>query len=135
MNVTGFSQNDGFVALNNSLIDVLAGGKVDKKYDFANPSLGLQGFEFSTAIRLRKQIYWVSLDVCREHFSENLCLAHRFVSDDVSIFALATREDNVLFSSFVNCVVWATIYAQENAIVGKQSNFMPFLPWFGKDFE
>ena len=52
VNVTPYSMDDGFLALNNSLIDVLAGAKVELKYDFANenenPKLRLQGFDFST---------------------------------------------------------------------------------------
>ena len=48
VNLTAFSQDDGFVKLNAGIIDVLAGGKVEKKYDFASPSLGLRGFDFST---------------------------------------------------------------------------------------
>jgi len=56
-------------------------------------------------------------------------------SDDLSIFALATREDNASFSSFVNCVVWATIYAEKESIGKEQNNQMPLLPWFGSEFE
>ena len=56
-------------------------------------------------------------------------------SHDLSIFALATREDNAIFSSFVNCVVLATIHAQEMAITKEASNFMSLKPWFGRDFD
>lgn len=57
------------------------------------------------------------------------------IRDDLSIFALATREDNPLFSSFVNCVVLALFHAQRLAIGKEQSNFMMLLPFFGEDFE
>ena len=56
-------------------------------------------------------------------------------SGDLSIFALATREEDISFSSFVNCVVWATIYAQQTSIAREESNAMPLLPWFGREFE
>ena len=57
-------------------------------------------------------------------------------SGNFSIFALATREEgNGIFSAFVNCVVLATIYAQEKSIVREESNDMPILPSFGREFE
>ena len=39
----------------------------------------------------------------------------------MSFFSLATREDDVLFSSFVNFIVMATIYAQEKGIKREES--------------
>jgi hypothetical protein len=56
-------------------------------------------------------------------------------SDDLSIFAFATREDNPAFSLFVNCVVWAIIYAEKKGITKEQSKWMPVMPWVGKEFE
>ena len=53
----------------------------------------------------------------------------------MSLFSLATREDDVLISSFVNCVVLATIYAQENEIKRRKSKEMPLLPVFGSEFK
>jgi len=48
---------------------------------------------------------------------------------------LATRENNVAFSSFVNCIVLATIYAQENSIERVDSNkLMPLMNIFGSEF-
>ena len=49
VNLPTFSENDNssFGALNNGTIDVLAGGRVEQKYDFeSSPSFG--GFQFST---------------------------------------------------------------------------------------
>ena len=49
VNLITFSENDSssFVALNNGTIDVLAGGRVEWKYEFeSSPSDG--GFQFST---------------------------------------------------------------------------------------
>ena len=45
-NMTFFSESDAFFALDNGTIDVLAGGRVRKKSDFASPPL--RGFQFST---------------------------------------------------------------------------------------
>jgi len=41
------SDESPFFALDNRSIDVLAGGRIEKKYDFASPPL-LGGFHFST---------------------------------------------------------------------------------------
>ena len=56
-------------------------------------------------------------------------------SDDVSFFALATREDSPIFSSLVNCVVLATIYAKENDITKKRNKEMPLLSLFGNELQ
>lgn len=49
VNFTTFSENDSnsFAALNDGTIDVLAGGRIEKKYDFGIPQL-LRGVHFST---------------------------------------------------------------------------------------
>ena len=47
---------------------------------------------------------------------------------------MATREVDSLFSSFVNIVVLATIYAQENDIVRSESRKMPLVSVFGRGF-
>ena len=57
------------------------------------------------------------------------------ISGDVSFFALATREDNIYFSSFVNCVVSATIHAHENSITKKKGKEMPLLSMFGSEMK
>ncbi|KAL7523806.1 hypothetical protein ACHAXR_000339 [Thalassiosira sp. AJA248-18] len=43
---------------------------------------------------------------------------------------MATREDDVLFASFVNCIVVSTIYAQEN-FMSERSKEMPLVSVFG----
>jgi len=53
-------------------------------------------------------------------------------SDDVNFFALATRDDDMLFSSFVNVVVAATLYADENGI--QDATGMPLMSIFGDQF-
>ncbi len=35
----------------------------------------------------------------------------------------------------MNCIVWATLHAQEEGISRDESNDMPLLPWFGQGFE
>ena len=44
---------------------------------------------------------------------------------------MATREDDVLFASFVNCIVLATIYAQDNRIHRDESSQLPLVSVFG----
>jgi len=109
-NMTFFSESDAFFALDNGTIDVLAGGRVRKKSDFASPPL--RGFQFSTP-------YYYGNETAR---------------DDVSFFALATREDDAVFSSFVKCVVVATLYAQEKKINREDSERMPSTAIFGHRF-
>ena len=50
----------------------------------------------------------------------------------MSFFALATRDDDVLFTSFVNTVVVATIYAQEQGVQDVRQ--MPIASIFGNKF-
>jgi len=87
------SDESSFVALNNGTIDVLAGGRVEKKYDFGSSS-SFSGFQFSTP-------YYFGNETAGE---------------DVSFFAFTTREDDVMFTSFVNFIILATIYAQEEGM-------------------
>lgn len=46
---------------------------------------------------------------------------------------MATREDDVMFASFVNCIVLATIYAQENDITSENRRELPLVSVFGSD--
>lgn len=46
-------------------------------------------------------------------------------------FSFATRENDRMFSSFVNCVVVATIYALENGIDQERMMELPLVPLFG----
>jgi len=114
VNLTTYSEDDNssFVALNNGTIDILSGGRVERKHDFEN-SQSVGGVHFSTP-------YYYGNETSR---------------GNVSFFSLATREEDVMFSSFVNCIVLATIYAQENTIKKKKSEEMPLLPVFGSEFK
>ena len=56
------------------------------------------------------------------------------LSGDVSFSSLATREDDAPFTSFVNCVVLGTIYADGNGITKEFSKDMPLMSIFGRDF-
>ena len=51
--------------------------------------------------------------------------------DSTNVFALATREDDTLFSSFVNCVVLAIIYSQE--MINRMSVFGTKFSWALRD--
>ena len=55
-------------------------------------------------------------------------------SNEVTFISLATREDDLLFSSFVNCVVLATVFAQENRLGREDSSEMPLVSIFGREF-
>ncbi|KAL7526277.1 hypothetical protein ACHAXR_002497 [Thalassiosira sp. AJA248-18] len=101
-----------YIALANGEIDVIVGERVQRKFDFASsPSLG--GF----------------------HFSSPYYYGNEAASNYVSSYSMATREDDVLFASFVNCIVMSTIYAQENSIQSERSKEMPLvsLRWALRD--
>mmetsp|Transcript_13888 Transcript_13888/g.30279 ORF Transcript_13888/g.30279 Transcript_13888/m.30279 type:complete len:405 (+) Transcript_13888:949-2163(+) len=107
------NDNSSFIALANGTIDVLVGGilvggRVQRKFDFARSS-SLVGIHFSTP-------YYYGA---------------RAASNDMTFYSIATREDDVIFVSFVNMLVLATIYAQENKIRRGQSLEMPLVPVFG----
>lgn len=73
------------------------------------------------------QIFVSSLLIC-------LALCPHTLRDDVSFFSLVTREEDPIFSSFVNCIVLATIYAQENDVSKKMHRDMPLVSIFGTEF-
>ncbi|KAL9179839.1 hypothetical protein ACHAXT_007809 [Thalassiosira profunda] len=102
--------NSSFIALDLKTIDVLVGARVDKRYDLGLPTLG--GAQFSTP-------YFYGNETAQE---------------GVSQYALATRGDDALFSSFVNVAVLATIFAQENNIKRRRSKEMPLIDLFGPEF-
>ena len=100
VNLFNFSSADeAYLALQNGTVDVLTGTVVNKARDFG-------GNDFSTP-------YYYESGTVRE---------------PLIAYAFATREDDVLFTSFVNCVVLATIYAEER---GK--NQVPLASIFGED--
>ena len=49
--------------------------------------------------------------------------------------SLATRDEDLIFSSFVNCIVLATIHAQETGITKEKSKDMPLMSTFGNEFK
>ncbi len=55
-------------------------------------------------------------------------------SDEVKVIALATRDDDPLFSSFVHSIVLATVYAQESGIEQESSRGMPLMSVFGAEY-
>jgi len=100
VNWSTFSENgtSAYASLDNGTIDVLAGGRVEKKYDFESSS-SLRGFQFSTP-------YY---------------FGNETAGGELSSFSLVTREDDALFTSFVNIIVLATIYAQEKGTKREKS--------------
>jgi len=51
-----------------------------------------------------------------------------------NFYAFATRQDDTLFSSFVNAMIISTIHAQEVGITRETSARMPLVSLFGSDF-
>ena len=80
----------------------------------------------------RKYDFKLSPSLDGVHFSTPYYYGNEF-TNEVSIYAIATREDDAPFASFVNTVVLATIYAQENDIQRKDSTEMPLVSLFGSN--
>lgn len=100
VNLLNFSSSDeAFLSLQNGTIDILTGTTIEKSRDF-------EGYAFSTP-------YYYKSGTAKEA---------------LIAFAIATREDDSLFSSFVNCVVLAILYAEESGV-----NNMPFASIFGSE--
>ncbi|KAL7537316.1 hypothetical protein ACHAWF_005729 [Thalassiosira exigua] len=110
VNFTTLPETDdiAYATLANGTIDVLVGGKIQRKYDFGFPPL-LRGLHYSTP-------YY---------------FGNEAATDDVSFHSIATREGDTQFDAFVNMIVSATIYAQENGITKKSSQRMPLVSLFG----
>lgn len=100
------SELKAYLALQKGQVDVLIGGIIKPKFDFKR-SPG-RGFYFSTPY------YYENED-----------------SSDDSFYSIVTRQDDHLFASFTNCIVLATIYAQENGIGSENSWEMPPASIFG----
>jgi len=111
---SSFPENEtsSVIALANGTIDVLVGEGVHQKYDFET-SPSLRGLHFSTP-----------------YYYGNESNGH-----DASIYSLATLEGDAMFASFVNSVVLATIFAQENGIQSDESGRMPFVSIFGNELK
>ena len=101
-----FLEDDAYMALKNETIDVLAGARVHKKYDFDSSY----------------------------HFSTPYFYGDEAANENLTIYALATLEEDTLFSSFVNAIVISTIYAAENSIEQDRSTEMPLIYLFGGAF-
>ena len=105
------ANNSSAIALANRTLGVLVGGRDLRKFDFKTPPL-LGGLHFSTPY-----YYGNGSDI----------------DDDVSFYSMITRDSDVLFASFVNCVVLTTIQAQEN-YAQKTYAEMPLVSAFGSYF-
>ena len=97
-------------ALKDGDIDVYAGGHVDMNSDVRRP-----GSSFS-----------------KPYFYNN---PRGDDPTDGKAFSLVTKEVDTQWTNFVNWVVMATIYAEENNIVQTTSNEMPLVSLFGPDLE
>jgi len=91
-------------ALLNGTIDVLAGSQVNLETDV--------WLQFSTPYFYQN--------------AEN--------GDEVKVFALATRNDDTYFSSFVHSIMLTTVYAQESGITQESNRGMPLISVFGTEY-
>ena len=102
-------EKDAFEALNNGTVDVVTGAKAQIKYDLGGP--GVPGVFFTTPY-----LY-----------------GNETASEGVTMFTMATREDDEMFCSFVNLVVLAPTHAQVHGINRQRSDAMPLVSVFGSD--
>jgi ABC-type amino acid transport substrate-binding protein len=98
---------NGFSALVNGEIDLLAGAPYSLENDVLEPTTGM-GFALSPS-------YYFSTNR-----SEALCLA--------------TREDDSQWSDFVRWSVWSTIYAEEAGLEFTDASEMPSVGLFGPNY-
>ena len=103
---------DGFVALANKELDVMAGALYNMVNDVMEPTAG-QGFTFGF-------IYYYST-----------CEGDEEPGDAVCPLALATREDDVQWSDFVRLISLSTVHAEANGITQQTAIDMPTLELFG----
>lgn len=97
------SSNVSYQALHNGTVDILAGAKANLEYDMG--SADMPGVTFSTP-------YFYGNETAEE---------------DLTMYTLATREDDFEFSSFVNLVVMSTIKADRDGIGQGTSKNMPLV--------
>ena len=112
LDILTFTETDDSSALSlaNGTIDVLVGATIQQDYDFDTSPAS------------------VSL-----HFSTPYYYGNSSTGNDIPFYSIATRESDAMFCSFVNSIVLATIYAQEENIQKVDSDKMPFAPIFGEE--
>eukprot|EP00804_Cyclotella_cryptica_P018122 CCRYP_005906-RB/>CCRYP_005906-RB protein AED:0.01 eAED:0.01 QI:1407/1/1/1/1/1/2/361/429 len=96
-------------ALYNKTIDVLVGVPADMSRNFGSHSF--EGVSFSTP-----------------YFYGN-----QTGKNPVSFYPVMTRQEDGMFSSFVNCIVLSTIYATSEGVDKNNSFALPSMTIFGKD--
>ena len=102
-------KEDAYRALNNGTVDLIAGALWEFKYDFRS-SDDLAGVRFSTP-----------------YFYGN-----ESSTEVLSAYTLATMDEAVMFSSFVNCVVVAMMWALRKQITEESYLDMPLSSIFGR---
>lgn len=58
---------------------------------------------------------------------------HAYSSPDVAFYPVMTRQDDKMFSAFVNCIVLSTFFAVSEGIDEEDSYKMPLMSSFGND--
>ena len=112
------SPEEAFVALNDNQIDVLSGATYNLENDVSEPSTGV-GFQFGL-------VYYY--DEPREDGLNSTSTA-------IYPLSMATREDDVQWSEFVNLIIVSTIQAEANDIQQLAAIDMPTLDLFGPSFQ
>ena len=102
-------KEDAYRALNNGTVDLIAGALWEFKYDFRS-----------------------SNDLGGVHFSTPYFYGNESSTDVLSAYALATMDEAVMFSSFVNCVVVAMMWALRKQITEESYLDMPLSSIFGR---
>lgn len=107
---------EGFVALANGELDVLAGAEFTMINDIREPTTG-QGFAFAG-------IYYYSQQ-------QDLTLNHTSSKVTHSRLGMATREGDAQWTDFVRLIVMSTIHAEAEDITQATASEMPKLELFG----
>ena len=102
-------KDDAYRALNNGTVDLIAGALWEFKYDFRS-----------------------SDDLAGVHFSTPYFYGNESSTEGLGAYTLATMEGTDLFSSFVNCVVVAMMWALRRQITREFYLDMPHSYIFGR---
>ena len=105
------STEEGFSALANHEVEVLAGAEYNMVNDIREPTSGI-GFGFS-------DVYYYHSEIGNDN------------AETVVLFALATRQPDVQWTDFVRSMVAATVHAEAAGITKEAAAEMPLLELFG----
>jgi hypothetical protein len=80
-------------------------------------------------MRQKSELIWV----CISCSSAYLIHCYFCSTTEVAFYPIMTRQEDGMFSSFINCIVLSTFYASSEGMDEKDSYLMPLISLFGND--